>query len=132
MSEFLGYLRRANVRPDPDDLTERELRHIRAHVQESAGDLVVDDVPIPWSHVDEVEVVRAARERGPSGWLVRRVMGDDRYHLGVYYGPHEAVLPNISLRAAEYLVRLIAYYAPGPVRYRGIEGLAPLAPDPTG
>ena len=128
MSEFLGYLQRLNVRPDPDDLTPTENRYLQDHFDPYAAEVLVDGVPINWRHIESIEVVPAARERGPSGWFVKQVMGDDRYHVGIYYGAHEAVLINVSLKTAEYVVRTIAFYAPQPIRYHGVPGLSPVSP----
>jgi hypothetical protein len=127
MSEFLGYLQRLKVRPDEDDLTQGEIRYLKGHFDPNAAEVTVDGVPINWTHIDEVEVVKAARERGPMGWMVKQMMGEDRYHVGIYYGAHEAVLINVPLKTAEHVVRTIAFYAPQPIRYSGIEGLSPLA-----
>lgn len=127
MSEFLGYLQRLNVRPDPEALSPVERNALQANFDAYAGEVVVNGQPINWSKIEEVEVVKAARAAGPAGWLVKQMYGEDRFHVGIYFGPEEAVLTNISLKAAEYVVRTIAFYAPHPVRYKGIEGLSPIA-----
>lgn len=126
MSEFRGFLQRINVRPDPDDLTAAEWKHIQEHFDIHAGEVLIDGFPVRWDFIEEIEVVKAARVAGPSGWLVKQFVGDDRYHVGIYYGAHEAVLPNISLKAAQFVVQSIAYYAPNPIRYSGVEGLSPI------
>ncbi len=127
MSELLGYLQRLNVRPDPDDLTPSDWTHLQAHFQPGAAEVVVNGEPVIWTHINEIEVVKAARERGPAGWLVRQMLGEDRYHVGIYFGHYEVVLPNVSLKSAEYVVRSIAFYAPQQVRYKGVPGLSPIA-----
>ena len=127
MSDFHGYLERLKAPPDPTALSAPERSALADRFDARAAELFVEGQPIDWHGVEEVEVVRAARSRGPAGWLVRQKMGDDRYHVGVYYGAHEAVLINVSLESARYVVQTVAYYAPNPVRYRGIEGLSPIA-----
>ena len=127
MSDFHGYLQRLKAPPDIQALSPSERSSLERHFDPHAADLYVDGTPINWHNVDEVECVKAARERGPSGWLVRQMLGEDRYHVGIYYGPHEAVIINISLNAARYVVETVAYYAPNPVRYKGLEGLAAIA-----
>jgi hypothetical protein len=127
MSEFLGYLERLKARPNPDELSESERAYLAQHFDPFSGEVIIDGTSIRWDYLDEVEAVKAARAAGPSGWLVRAVMGDDRYHVGLYYGKQEAVLPNVSLAIARYVVQTVAFYAPHPVRYKGIEGLSPIA-----
>lgn len=121
------YLQRLNVLPDLDDLTGDEAFYIRAHFDPYAGEVVVNGQPIPWQAISAVEVARAARAGGPAGWVVRHLVhGGERYHVGLYFGPLEAVLPNITLNAARYIVQTVAYYAPSPVIYTGPDGLSPL------
>jgi hypothetical protein len=127
MSEFLGYLQRLKAPPDPDSISAAEKSSLIRHFDPHAADVFVDGVPWDWRNIDEVECVKAARERGPSGWLVKQMLGDDRYHVGMYSGAQEAVVINVSLNVARYIVQTVAYYAPNPVRYKGIEGLSPIA-----
>lgn len=124
MSELLGYLKRLKVRPDADDLTEGERRYLNEHFDARAAEVIVNGEPLSWQEIDEVEVVRAARMGGPAGWMVRFMYGQDRYHVGIYFGRNEIVLPNISLKAATHVVQTIAFYAPNPIRYRGLEGIS--------
>lgn len=126
MANFLGYLMRLKVRPDENKLTDAERNHLRQHFDPYAGEVVINGETIDWRTIDEVEVAKAARTRGPSGWFVKGIYGGDRYHVGVYYGAYEAVLLNVTLNSAEYVVRMIAYYAPQRIRYSGVEGLSPL------
>ncbi|MFO7320597.1 MAG: hypothetical protein DIU68_002615 [Chloroflexota bacterium] len=127
MGDFRGYLQRLNVRPDPEALGPAGKAALQAHFDPYAAEVVVNGRTIAWSSIDEVEVVRAARVGGPAGWLVKQMYGEDRYHVGIYFGPEEAVLTNVPLSVAEHVVRTIAFYAPHPVRYSGVEGLSPIA-----
>lgn len=126
MSEFQGYLQRLKVRPDADALSASERSHVNTHFDPYAGEVVINGEPIDWRDIEEIEVARAARANGPDGWLVRQMYGDDRYHVGVYYGAYEAILTNLTLKSAEYVVRTIAFYAPQSIRYNGIKGLSPV------
>lgn len=121
------YLQRINFRPNADDLSDRQRGYLHDHFDFNPTELIIHGVPIAWDAVEEVQVVPAARLSGPSGWLTRRIMGGDRYHVGVYFGKREAVLTNISLTTAKYILQTIAYHAPYPVRYKGVDGLVPLA-----
>ena len=126
MSEFLGYLQRLKVRPDPDKLSAGDRSHLQTHFDPYAGEVVINGEAVDWRSIDEVEVAQAARAAGPSGWFVKQLYGDERYHVGVYYGEYEAVLTNLTLQSAEYVVRTIAFYAPQSIRYSGVEGLSPV------
>lgn len=124
----MAYLQRLNVPPSLDDLTEAEARTIQEQFDPYAGEVIVNGQTIPWDWINEVEVVKSARAAGPAGWIVRHVVhGDERYHVGLYYGQMEAVLSNISLNLARYVVQTIAYYAPSPVIYTGPRGLTPVS-----
>lgn len=121
------YLQRLKVRPSLDDLTAAEARAMQERFDPYAGEVIVNGQAIPWNWIEEVEVAKSARAAGPAGWLVRHLVhGDERYHVGLYFGQMEAVLTNISLNAARYVVQTIAYYAPAPVKYSGPEGLTPV------
>lgn len=121
-----GTLQRLKVRPDADALSKEDRNHVNQHFDPYASEVVVNGETIDWRDIDEIEVAKAARANGPSGWFVRAMYGDERYHVGIYYGDYEAVLLNLSLKAAEYVVQSIAFYAPQAIRYSGIEGLTPL------
>ncbi len=122
------YLQRLKVRPSIDDLTSAEASYIQSHFDPYAGEVIVNDEPIAWMEIEEVEVAKAARVGGPAGWIVRHfIHGDETYHVGLYFGRNEAVLPNVSLNVAQYVVKTVAFYAPNPVRYTGPEGLFSLA-----
>jgi hypothetical protein len=83
---------------------------------------------IRWEHIDEVEVVIAPHIGGASGWFVKKFIfrNEERYHVGIYYGSHEAILPNITWDMAKHVLRTIAFYAPQPIKYSGPEDLTPL------
>lgn len=124
---LLMILKRSNARPDPDTLSAAEARTITEAFDVYAGEVLYYGQSLRWDTLEEVNVVKAARYGGLAGWLVRfLVHGDDRYHVGLYAGGQEYVMPNVSLNTARYVVQTIAYYAPQPVRYEGIEGLSPL------
>lgn len=121
------YLQRLNTLPSVDDLTPAEVQYIHEHFDPHAGEVVVNGQAIPWNWISEVEVAKSARAAGPAGWVVRHLVhGDERYHVGLYFGQMEAVLSNVTLNVARYIVQTIAYYAPSPVAYTGPEGLTPL------
>jgi hypothetical protein len=122
------YLHRLKVRPSLEDLTEAEARFVRSHFDPYAGEVVINGETIAWNEIEEIEVAQAPRVAGPAGWIVRHLIhGDERYHVGIYFGRNEAVLPNVSLNIAQFIVKFVAFCAPQPVRYSGPEGLFTLA-----
>jgi hypothetical protein len=72
-------------------------------------------------------VAKAARQNSPAGWLIKNIVysGGDRYHVAIYFGRDEAVLPNTTLPIVQHIVQTIAYYAPKRIAYKGVEGVAP-------
>ncbi len=123
----MSILQRTKVRPELDDLTTAEVRRIRHAFDPYAGEVIMDGQSIGWNQLDEVEVAVAPRAAGPAGWVVRHVVhGEQRYHVGLYFGREEAVLPNVTLNIARYVVQCVAYYAPQPVRFTGPEGFVPV------
>jgi hypothetical protein len=121
------YLQRLKVPPNPEALTPGEARYVHDHFDAYAGEVIVNRQPIPWDAVETVEVARAARASGPAGWVVRYLVhGNERFHVGLYFGTREAVLPNVTLNVARYIVQAVAYHAPSPVIYTGPDGLSPL------
>ncbi len=120
------FLQRINFRPNMDALNDRQRHYLQRHFDYSSTTVTVHNTPMGWEVIEEVEVVPAARVSGAAGWLTRRLIGSDRYHVGIYYGRREAVLANISLGMAKYVVQVIAYHAPQPVRYKGPETLVAL------
>lgn len=123
----MNYLQRIKYRPNMDDLKDIESNFLLERFDVSAGEVYVDGHRVFWNEIDEVEVVKAARASGLSGWLVKNVVyNEERYHVGIYYAHQEAVLPNITLDMAKYVVQTIAFYATSPVRYKGPDGLSPV------
>jgi hypothetical protein len=111
--------------PKEHDLTPNDVQFLKNHFEVTNYEIIVDGQGIEWSKIDEVEVAKAARAGGPAGWLIKQAFyaGHDRYHVGVYSGRHELVLPNLSLQAAKYVVQTIAYYARERIRYTGPEDI---------
>lgn len=111
--------------PRETTLSESDVRTLRPKFEATNFEVQVDGQGFAWTAIDEVEVAAAARHRSPSGWFVRNIVfgGKDRYHVGIYSGQHELVLPNLTLEAARYVVQTIAYYARGRIRYTGPEGI---------
>lgn len=122
------YMVPASTPPKEDDLSADDVRFLRNHMNATNFEIIVDGQSIAWDKIDEVEVAVAARQSSPAGWLVKNVIygGKDRYHVGIYSGHHELVLPNLSLAAAKYAVQTIAYYARTRIRYTGPEGFIPI------
>ena len=119
------YLRRLKARPSPDDLPPAEARLAQHRFDPYAGEVLVDGQSVGWNEIEEVEVALSRRAAGPAGWLVRYLVhGDDRYHVGLYFGREEAILTNVTLAVARYVVECVAYFAPQPVRYSGPDNLA--------
>jgi hypothetical protein len=123
----LTYLQRIKARPNLDDLIPGDARWIQTHFDPYAGEVIVDGEAVAWGEIEEIEVAKAPRAVGLAGWLVRHVVhGNERYHVGIYFGRQEAVLPNVTLAVAQYVVQCVAYFVPLPVRYRGPDGLSPV------
>lgn len=124
----MPYLQRIDYRPSMEDLRPFEQQFIQTHVDAYGAEIVIEGQAIRWEHIDEVEIAVAPRVAGPAGWLVKKLfLGDEtRYHLGIYFGSREAVLPNITWDTARYVLQQIAYYAPQPIQYTGPEDLVAL------
>ncbi len=124
----MPYLQRLKARPDPNKLAPGEVNQLMQRFDPYAGDVMVEGESIHWDNIEEIEVAQAARAIGPAGWLVRFFVysGHQRYHVAFYYGNREAVLSNLSLEAAQYVVQATAFYSPHPIRYAGPDGLSPL------
>ncbi len=121
------YLRRIKARPSMDDLTPGESRFIQHTFDPFAGEVLVDGQAVAWNEIEEVEVAVSPRAAGPAGWLVRYLVhGNERYHVGLYFGHEEAIIPNVTFNVARYIVQCVAFFAPGVVRYTGPEGLSPI------
>jgi hypothetical protein len=115
----------ASTAPREDRLSPGDLSALQSHFEVTNYEVVVDGQGIDWSKIDEIEVVAAARQRSPAGWIVRNLIfgGSDRYHVGIYSGRNELVLTNLTLEAARYVVQMIAYYARERIKYNGPDGL---------
>jgi hypothetical protein len=125
----MPYLQRIDSRPTLAELRDDEQGFLQHHVDAYGAEMVIDGQVIRWEHLDKVEVVVAPRAAGIAGWFVKQffLRGETRYHLGIYYGSHEAVLPNITWDVARYVLQTIAYYASQPVIYEGPEDLVPIS-----
>lgn len=120
----MAYLQRLDAPPTPPS----DLKQIEKRFDANAYEVNIEGGRVEWEVIDEVEVAPAARLSSPAGWFVKKVMygGGDRYHVGLFFGRGgELVLTNVSLDQARYVVATVAYYAKQPVRYTGIEGIAP-------
>jgi hypothetical protein len=124
----MPFLQRLTRQPVFDSLAQTDQNHLARHVVVQSDALFIDGEPIMWSSIEELEVAQAPDVAGPLGGLVRWFAhgGHASYHLAIYYGCREAVLNNISLDAAAFVVQMVAHYASRPVRYMGPEGLAPI------
>ena len=122
------YMVPASTAPKEDELTADDVRYLRNHMNTTNFEIIVAGQSIAWDKIDELEVAVAARQKSPAGWLVKNMLygGQERYHVGIYSGHNEAVLPNLSLAAAKYVVQTVAYYARTRIRYAGPEGIAPI------
>lgn len=120
------YLARPISRPKLEALTPTDVKFIESHFRADSVEMEVEGQIIEYSLIDEIEIAQAARQRTPAGWFVKRVLygGNERYHVGIYFARHqEAVLPNLSLAAAQYVVGNIAFYSRNRIKYTGPEGL---------
>jgi hypothetical protein len=123
---------RLSKSPSTHDLTPEEIAFIDAHFQVTPQDITLSSITFAWDQVTEIETALAARSNSPAGWFVRKIVygGGDRYHIAVYAGRAEAVLPNTSLNVIRHIVQTIAYYAPKTLRYAGLPDITPLNDDP--
>lgn len=124
----MANLARVEQRPDIETLTDEEKRSLNKRFDANAYEINIDGKRVEYGKINEVEVAKAAREGGPAGWFVKKVIyAGDRYHVGIYLEDGgEAVLTNITLQTASFVVQTIAYYANHIIRYTGIEGITPV------
>ena len=123
----MTYLARVEQRPSMTGLSEEEQGILKKRFDANAYEINVDGHHTAWDAIEEVEVAKAAREGGPAGWFVKKVIfSGERYHVGVYFGRDELVLTNVTLESAKFVVQTIAYYANRAIRYTGVEGIAPV------
>lgn len=125
----MTYLQKIDYRPSLENLNPDEQRTLEKSFDAYGAEMIVYGDAIRWEHIDEVEVVVAPHATGLAGWIVKKFIfkNQERYHVGVYFGSHEAVLPNVTWGVARHVVEMIAYYAPQPVRYKGPEDLVKLS-----
>lgn len=128
MSNFRGHLKRLKVQPDFSALSAADQAVVTRTFDARAAEVTINGQTFDWKEIDEVEVAIAARATGLTGWMVKQMMGENNYHVGIYAGPYEQVLTNVTLAVATYVVKAIAYYAPNAIRYTGVEGLSPVEP----
>lgn len=123
----MTYIQRIDHRP-VSHMTPEEEQYLANHFDAYGSEAVIEGQIIPWRVIEEVEVVVAPHAAGLAGWLVKALMqrSGERYHVGVYFGAQEAVLPNITWEQARYVLENIAYYAPNRITYTGPEDLVPL------
>jgi len=124
----MTYLQHINYHPAATHLSAEEEKYLQNHFDATSTEMLMEGQPVAWQAIEEVEVVVAPHAVGLAGWIVKNVIqrGATRYHVGVYFGKQEAVLPNITWEQAKYVVQTIAYYAPNQVQYTGPEDLVPL------
>lgn len=125
----MPHLQRLPNPPKLSALSEADRRYIEAHFDINQTEVNFDGQYMDLHKIDEIEVAKAARQSGPAGWLVKNIVygGEDRYHLALYSGRNELVLPNITLPVARYVVQSIAYHARAPIRYTGPDDIAPVS-----
>ncbi len=121
------YLQRPKSPPQLEALSDNERQAIDGKFDAHPAELTVNDQIIAWNRIDEVEIAKAARQNTLAGWFVRNIVyAEERYHVGVYFGAQEAVLTNLPLMAAQFVVTSIAYHMQAPIRYTGVQGLIPV------
>lgn len=127
----MSYLPQLTHRPQIESLSEKDAAYIRKHFDANNAFLTVNRREIELHHIDEVEVAVAARQKSPAGWFVSKILfgGDERFHVGIYFGRAEEVLPNINRTLAEYIVRNIAFYARHNIQYKGPEDILGTVPE---
>jgi hypothetical protein len=124
----MPYLQRINYRPNMDAIHEKERVSLTEKFDAGSTDVIINGDVIRWEMIEEIEVAVAARSRGIAGWFVKNlVMGGDRYHVAFYFGREEAVLINLTLPAAQYVVNTAAYHLTKRVTYTGPDDIAALS-----
>lgn len=121
----MPYLQRQTQPPAP--LPEDQQRQLDKRFDANDFEVSVEGNRVEWGLIDEVEVAQAARVNNPAGWLLKKlIFPGERYHVGIYFGQRELVLTNVSREMAAYVTQMIAYHAQQPIRYTGVEGIAPV------
>ena len=123
----MANLARIEQRPSMEGLSEEDRRTLDKRFDANAWEINIEGHRAEWGVIDEVEIAKAARERGPAGWFVKNIIyAGERYHVGIYFGSQELVLTNVTLEAAKFVVQTIAYYANNVIRYKGPDDLVPV------
>ncbi len=124
----MTYIQRIDYRPSMEALAQEDQTHVVNHFDAYGEEMMMEGQPVPWKVIEEVEVVVAPHAMGLAGWIVKNLLqkGENRYHIGVYFGRQEAVFPNVTWDVAKYVLENIAYYTPQQVKYTGPENLVPL------
>ncbi len=124
----MAYLVRLGKAPSTNDLSQEEIALINRMFDVTPKTVTLNGVTFSWEDVTEIETAVAARSQSPAGWFVKKVIfGGERYHVAIYAGKDEAVLPNASRKVIEHIVQTIAYYAPRKIPYSGVEGISPVS-----
>lgn len=125
----MAYLLRLEARPNPNNLSDDDRQFVERHFQINADEVTFNEQAMELNRVQEIEVAKAARSSGPAGWLVRKMLyGGDRFHVALYAGRNELVLPNVTLDVAQYVVQTIAFFARyNTLKYTGPEGISPIS-----
>lgn len=115
------YLTRISKAPSTDHLSQDDLLFIDKNFDVTPQEVTLKGVSVAWDNVNEIEVAKAARSSSPAGWFVRKIVynGAERYHIAIYFGRNETVLPNITLPIVQHILQTIAYYAPKRIAYTG-------------
>ncbi len=123
----MPYLMRMKARPDDSQLNNRESRQIAQWFNVFAGEVLIHGEPVGWEEIDAVELVQAPTVGNLSSVLLGAIINtSDRYHVGIYLGRDEAVVPNVTKTQALYILQAVAYYAPNLVQYKGPTDVVPL------
>lgn len=124
----MPYLMRMTMKPDIRQLSTQETDQLNRVFDVYSTEVRIHGEPVGWNEIDEVELVTAPTVRGIASWLLGLFVNtDERYHVGLYLGRDEAVIPNVTRQQALYVLHTVAYYAPQSVRYTGPDGIVPLA-----
>jgi non-ribosomal peptide synthetase component F len=120
---------RSPARPILTDLPPEVAQVLTDSFDAYGLEVVVNGEAFRWDEITEVEVAKAARAIGPAGWFVRHLVhGEDRYHVGIYAGEREQIIPNVTLPVVQAILGAIAYYAPRPIPYTGPANIVKLVP----
>lgn len=124
----MPYLLRPLSKPRLEGLSPADQRIIEQHFDANSVEINIDGQFLEYGRIDSIEVAPAARTRNPAGWFVRNIIfsGQERFHVGIYYGHHELVMINLSRAAVQYVTGVIAFYARNRVKYTGPEDIIPI------